>query len=1165
MTKGKKIILSIALFVAAFFCTTVSAHAAVYYFNNAVNTSPTTLGNYWTNVGATTPAGSLPDTSVDEVTILTGATYAGDAIFNGTSTNEGTVDGNATFNDDSINNGTVTGDGLFNGDVSDTYGPIIGSHTRKYTASLQTFRDFGTDGPWIVIADGAGVVVDVSDSNADETTIFTALNGASFIGTTFGQIFLYSNKIFFSASKPLDPESIPDTSDFTVKVNGSPVSISSITFENSNQRVVVNLSTSVTSRDTVTIAYTPGSTPLQTEFGHITSPAISETSIPLSVPYGGAFYSFATGGKLYVLTHGSDLLHIIDVATNTLIESVSTGDGPYNLGIIGKKIYVVNQQANTATVIDTTNNTVTATVPVAPQNPYYASIIGTKMYANSFTDNKLSIIDTNTDIASVITAGATQTWLPFAVGRKVYISSVGKVAVVDAITNSVITTIDTPNGGNRFFALAGTKLYVTASGGTYTYVIDTITDTVLGTLPIGQSSEGALTINNKVYISNGGANTISVVNPSASTTGSVIATIPISDGSSHLSVYGKYLYVGGTTPNVIDTTTDTNLGAISPLILNSVNSLITRSGSTLYVTGSAIGSSYVFDDDVLPFLMPNLSSFSTPSPSASYHTGQSIPIVAHFGRTLASGSTMTVLLNSGASIVLNNVSDDTLSGTYIVGSGDSSPDLAVRSITSASVSDGTHSRTTYDLPSSQGDYTIFQGENSFITRNLGDAKNISINTVPTTLDTGSHPYQVSQSINGFIYVANQGAGTVSVINESTGTLAQTITVGLEPYGLALSGTTLYVANTGSDTVSAIDTASKTVVATISVGVKPYYVAVIGTKVYVTNGASNTVSVINALNNTVTATIAVGSYPRGIKAHGTDLYVANYGDPNYSGGNYISVINSLNNTVTDTILLPAESDGPRGVFTLGSKVYVTNFRSNNVSVIDTATNSITDTINVGMGPRGITGLGTTLYVENFDDGTISIIDTNSNTVTDTIDVGSSPAGMSISGTDIYVSSFQDDKLYVLDTTTNTLKGTAITVEEEEEEQPQTHGPSGGGTYTPPTPTDCLPGMRYSPSTGQLCPIISPTSGPTAPLIPTKPSSPPTFTRTLKLGSSGSDVKALQQYLNSHNVIVSTVGAGSPGKETTLFGTKTKLAVIKFQLMNKLKGDGIVGPMTRSFLK
>lgn len=73
----------------------------------------------------------------------------------------------------------------------------------------------------------------------------------------------------------------------------------------------------------------------------------------------------------------------------------------------------------------------------------------------------------------------------------------------------------------------------------------------------------------------------------------------------------------------------------------------------------------------------------------------------------------------------------------------------------------------------------------------------------------------------------------------------------------------------------------------------------------------------------------------------------------------------------------------------------------------------------------------------------------------------------------------------------------------------------------------------------------------------------FKANLTIGSLGSEVKALQQFLNSHGYPVAASGAGSPGNETTRFGALTKAALIKYQ---KAKGItpavGYFGPITRA---
>ncbi|MDE2038305.1 MAG: peptidoglycan-binding protein [Patescibacteria group bacterium] len=75
----------------------------------------------------------------------------------------------------------------------------------------------------------------------------------------------------------------------------------------------------------------------------------------------------------------------------------------------------------------------------------------------------------------------------------------------------------------------------------------------------------------------------------------------------------------------------------------------------------------------------------------------------------------------------------------------------------------------------------------------------------------------------------------------------------------------------------------------------------------------------------------------------------------------------------------------------------------------------------------------------------------------------------------------------------------------------------------------------------------------------------ISRDLTLGSQGSDVKSLQEYLNSHGHPVASSGVGSAGRETADFGPLTRKALASFQEANGISpAAGYFGPKTRAWI-
>ncbi len=168
-----------------------------------------------------------------------------------------------------------------------------------------------------------------------------------------------------------------------------------------------------------------------------------------------------------------------------------------------------------------------------------------------------------------------------------------------------------------------------------------------------------------------------------------------------------------------------------------------------------------------------------------------------------------------------------------------------------------------------------------------------------------------------------------------------------------------------------------------------------------NGTDSTKSAINVKNIPPTGPYAYITNP----ANGT-----------------VSLIDTVTNNVIATVNVGIN---PLGVAVSYDKkrVFVTNVYSDTVSVIDTATNTVIATVNGFNEPWGvaISPDGERVYVANSGSDTVSIIDTATNTIAATVTVGTNPRGVAINpdGTMVYVTNQNSNDISVIDTATKNV--------------------------------------------------------------------------------------------------------------------------------------------------
>jgi PQQ-dependent catabolism-associated beta-propeller protein len=305
-----------------------------------------------------------------------------------------------------------------------------------------------------------------------------------------------------------------------------------------------------------------------------------------------------------------------------------------------------------------------------------------------------------------------------------------------------------------------------------------------------------------------------------------------------------------------------------------------------------------------------------------------------------------------------------------------------------------------------------------------------------------HVVNAAREVDCALFVSNERARTVSVIDTVKDRVVRTMRMPARPRGIAASGDRLFVAlsdirwqdETDADGILSIDVRSGRVLtrfdagsdperfvlsrdrqrlvatnedagtatvtslddgrhlATLIVGIEPEGVAVSpdGRWAYVTAETSNTVSVIDLASLSVVSTFLVDSRPRDVafSPDGSRGYVTS------EIGGTVAVVDTSHHRVIDTIAL-AEPAKPVGI-AVGADgwIYVATGHANSVSFIDPGSLEVAAVVPVGQRPWGIalSPAGRKLYTANGVSNDVSVVDVRARRLLATIPTGDGAWGL-----------------------------------------------------------------------------------------------------------------------------------------------------------------------------
>jgi len=613
-----------------------------------------------------------------------------------------------------------------------------------------------------------------------------------------------------------------------------------------------------------------------------TNPGTKEfSSTPFSVAptaSSGLTVSISSSTTSVCTTSGFNIT-MVTTGTCTIVASQS-GNGNYN---------AATDVSNSFTIQDTTAPTVSST-----------SISSSAGADNTYIAGDSIQVTVNFSEAVTVTGTPTITMVVGSTSRSAsYLSGSGTTALVFGYTvvagetdsNGVVVTSNTlsANGGTiRDASSNNATLTNTAISASLSHLVDTTAPTVT----LSRSGSGTILSGQTVTIT---------FTFSESVTGFDSSDIQRCPSSASNGSFGAVSGSGSTYTAVFTPTADTASGNAN---------LCLGPGAVSDAGGNAMTAWSSILNMTVDTRLPTVTAFTSSTTNGTYAAGSSIAISATTSEAVQSGNTITVTLDTGATVTLTAASaGTTLSGTYTVAVGNSSSDLTVSSFTIGTVLDTAgNAMTSTTVPSGAS--------------NIAGSKAIVIEAIAPTVTAfssstadGTYAIGATVSISATTSEAIQSGNTITVTLE-TGATDRTVTL-----TAASAGTSL----TGTYTVQSGDTTSDLTVSSFTIGTVLDTAGNAMTSTSVPSGASNIAGAKAIVVDGVVPTMTVSASPTSVSSGGTSTitFTASEATSTFALADASTTLGSLSNfqSVSSTsytaTFTAAQSVGGTAVVTVAS--------------------------------------------------------------------------------------------------------------------------------------------------------------------------------------------------------------------------------------------------------